>query len=273
MGTSKQHPYETDIHVPFYVRGPGIKGGSVRPEMVSNVDLLPTMLELAGAEIPAFADGRSLVSLLHGDNVAAPAASPAWRQHLLIEYLSVGTYFNDHSSIWQDGDETSRRCNCSGPPVGPDPATKGSMCKEANETGMGNCYFLDSVHSNNWRLLRIMNETDNLAYIEYDPAWKFEPNTQFQWCVGGIRGDGGQLGVRERGASTAILHIFFLTRFPPSLPSSSKGTSSTTSTRTRTSWPTFIRRPSRKSAQPWRLWHTKHGSAVAPAALRPGSPG
>lgn len=52
IGTSKQHPYETDIRVPLLVRGPGIKAGSLPSMMVGNVDITPTLLELAGAAQP-----------------------------------------------------------------------------------------------------------------------------------------------------------------------------------------------------------------------------
>jgi hypothetical protein len=48
VGTSKQHPYETDIRVPFLARGPGITPGSKPLQVTANIDLTPTMLELAG---------------------------------------------------------------------------------------------------------------------------------------------------------------------------------------------------------------------------------
>lgn len=176
------------MHVPFYVRGPGIQPGSVRDEIVSNVDILPTLLDLAGVPIPAFADGRSLVPLLHAQTVdsasVSVSAAPAWRDHLLVEYYSVGTYYNDHSAIWQDGNETSVRCKANGPPRSPVPV---DTCVEANGTGAGNCYFIDSVASNTWRLLRIMNSNENTAYIEYDPTWQFRASDPtgagLQWCV------------------------------------------------------------------------------------------
>ena len=49
---------------------------------------------------------------------------------------------------------------------------KGS-CTESNITGGGDCYFVDSKHSNSWRSLRIINEKENLAYIEYDPTFSW----------------------------------------------------------------------------------------------------
>ena len=39
-------------------------------------------------------------------------------------------------------------------------------CTEATGVGNGDCYFVDSTHSNNWRNLRINNKDENLAYIE-----------------------------------------------------------------------------------------------------------
>lgn len=59
-------PYETDLRVPFLIRGPGIAPGRVLPAFGAEVDILPTIAELAGATIPATTplDGRSMVSLL-----------------------------------------------------------------------------------------------------------------------------------------------------------------------------------------------------------------
>ena len=39
--------------------------------------------------------------------------------------------------------------------------------------GDGNCYFVDSTHSNSWRALRIIdhNAGRNWQYIEYDSTW------------------------------------------------------------------------------------------------------
>ena len=103
IGTSKEHPYESDIRVPFFIRGPGIAAGANYTSQISgNVDVLPTMLELAaGAQFVAAVnpDGRSMASFLVQGLPARPNA-PAWRDHFLNEYYSVCTYYNDHSTCW-----------------------------------------------------------------------------------------------------------------------------------------------------------------------------
>ncbi len=58
-----------------------VKPGTVRDEFALNIDLAPTLLELAGVETPRAMQGRSLVPLLKG-------AKPAWRNSFLIEYYS-----------------------------------------------------------------------------------------------------------------------------------------------------------------------------------------
>ncbi|MDZ5458545.1 sulfatase family protein [Azohydromonas lata] len=71
--------YEEDIRVPLVVRGPGLPAGRRVSRLVANVDLAPTFADIAGADVPHFVDGRSLLPLLAG-------ASPArWRQALLLE--------------------------------------------------------------------------------------------------------------------------------------------------------------------------------------------
>jgi arylsulfatase A-like enzyme len=63
----KRFMYEPGLNVPLLVRGPGIKAGQVPTQFVSNLDLAPTFLELAGLSIPDSMQGRSLVPLLRGE--------------------------------------------------------------------------------------------------------------------------------------------------------------------------------------------------------------
>jgi len=55
--------YEPSIRVPLLMRGPGIPRGVHRRQLVSNVDLAPTILELTGASPGVTVDGRSLVPI------------------------------------------------------------------------------------------------------------------------------------------------------------------------------------------------------------------
>lgn len=46
--TGKLTPYDEDVRVPLYARGPGIPKGIELAHLVSNIDLAPTWLDLAG---------------------------------------------------------------------------------------------------------------------------------------------------------------------------------------------------------------------------------
>jgi arylsulfatase A-like enzyme len=61
--------YEPATHLPFLMRGPGIKPGSVTGELAANVDVAPTILELAGATADKSIDGRSLVPYITDTNL------------------------------------------------------------------------------------------------------------------------------------------------------------------------------------------------------------
>jgi arylsulfatase A-like enzyme len=78
LGPGKNTPYEEDIRVPLVIRGPGIAPGTVISQLALNSDLAPTIAELAGAQVPAFVDGRSLTPLWRN-----PPAT--WRQCLLVQ--------------------------------------------------------------------------------------------------------------------------------------------------------------------------------------------
>jgi N-acetylglucosamine-6-sulfatase len=56
--------YEPATHLPFLIRGPRIRPGSENGELVANIDVAPTILELAGVEATKSIDGRSMVPFL-----------------------------------------------------------------------------------------------------------------------------------------------------------------------------------------------------------------
>ena len=56
--------YEPATHLPLLIRGPGIKPGTSTGELAANIDLAPTILELAKVEADKSLDGRSLVPFL-----------------------------------------------------------------------------------------------------------------------------------------------------------------------------------------------------------------
>ena len=76
----KMTAYDTDIHVPLIVTGPGVPAGRVINEVAENIDLCPTFEEIGGASIAADVDGRSLLPLLHGQTPAQ------WRTAALVEH-------------------------------------------------------------------------------------------------------------------------------------------------------------------------------------------
>lgn len=65
---------------------PLIDGGTVYEELVSNVDILPTVLDLAIGETPDDIDGYSLIPLLDDDRTYSP------RDHVFAEITWHGTY-------------------------------------------------------------------------------------------------------------------------------------------------------------------------------------
>ena len=73
----KLWPYEESTRTPFVVRGPGVPAGTTNRHLVSQIDLLPTICEIAGADASGV-DGRSILPTLRD-----PSAST--REFLLVE--------------------------------------------------------------------------------------------------------------------------------------------------------------------------------------------
>lgn len=64
---SKATVYRNGTWSPVLVRTPGMKNPRERPEFVSSVDIMPSVLELLGVKTPMGMDGRSWVPLLNGE--------------------------------------------------------------------------------------------------------------------------------------------------------------------------------------------------------------
>lgn len=80
MPPGKNTAYDEDTRVPFVVRGPAVPAGRSVGKLAGNVDVAPTVADLADAKSPGFVDGRSLVPLMR-------AGTPKkWRQAFLVEH-------------------------------------------------------------------------------------------------------------------------------------------------------------------------------------------
>ena len=76
----KRQFYEESVKVPFLVRCPELmKGGQRITKMIQNIDVAPTVLELAGIKKPEQMQGMSIIPILKGEDVK-------WRDRIFYEY-------------------------------------------------------------------------------------------------------------------------------------------------------------------------------------------
>lgn len=82
--SSKGDPYEEQMRIPFVARGPGVAAGAANNHLVSQVDILPTILDAAGSPHDDL-DGSSLMPLLRGEG--------GWeRDALLVDHYMHGEW-------------------------------------------------------------------------------------------------------------------------------------------------------------------------------------
>jgi arylsulfatase A-like enzyme len=98
----KWTPYEQSLRVPFIIYDPRPQAskGLVRNEMVLNIDIAPTLLDLAGVPVPKVMDGRSLLPLISDSRALA---SEKWRDHFSFEHYTspspVRSYIPRHVGV------------------------------------------------------------------------------------------------------------------------------------------------------------------------------
>jgi N-acetylglucosamine-6-sulfatase len=80
LTAGKQGAWDHDIRVPLVVVGPGVPAGASNTRLAANVDLRPTLEELAGVRTPKRVEGRSLVPLM----LQRPVLD--WRDMTVVEH-------------------------------------------------------------------------------------------------------------------------------------------------------------------------------------------
>ncbi|TNN50659.1 N-acetylglucosamine-6-sulfatase [Liparis tanakae] len=132
----KRQLYEFDIKVPLMVRGPNIKPNQTSRMPVANVDLGPTILDIAGHDIDnTQMDGMSFLPLMEGK-----VNSSSWRTDILVEYEGEGSNVTDPA------------CPLLGPGV--------SEC-------FPDCVCEDS-YNNTYACVRTVAPSVNMQYCEFD---------------------------------------------------------------------------------------------------------
>jgi arylsulfatase A-like enzyme len=84
----KRLMYEPSIRVPMLLRYPGkVKPNAKSDEMVLNLDMAPTLLQMAGLPVPVGMQGKSMLPLAEGEKIS-------WRQDWLYEYYEYPGFEN-----------------------------------------------------------------------------------------------------------------------------------------------------------------------------------
>ena len=90
----KSRAYEASARIPFLIRAPdrfGIETRATHDAPATLADIMPTLLDVAGIDLPDSVEGESLLPLLRGEKVE-------WREYVHIEHAP------DHQSV-TDGRE------------------------------------------------------------------------------------------------------------------------------------------------------------------------
>ncbi|KAM4676700.1 N-acetylglucosamine-6-sulfatase [Discoglossus pictus] len=135
----KRQLYEFDIKVPLLVRGPGIAANQTSKALVANIDLGPTILNIAGYNVnDTQMDGMSFLNILKNNNVT-------WRSDILVEYQGEGQNTTDPTC----------------PALGP---------------GVSQCFpdcVCEDAYNNTYACVRTISATYDLQYCEFDDAEVF----------------------------------------------------------------------------------------------------
>ncbi|KAF2885334.1 hypothetical protein ILUMI_20803 [Ignelater luminosus] len=136
----KRQPYETDIKVPLFIRGPNIKVNHVTELVVSFIDIAPTILSMAHLEVPSNMDGHSFLDHIQ-ENGADYENNK--EQIVLIEYFGEGNQNTVDKDCPWFYDENLSEC------------AKENWCK------------CQDARNNTYTCIRRLSETVNFKFCEF----------------------------------------------------------------------------------------------------------
>uniref|UniRef100_H2YCP4 Sulfatase N-terminal domain-containing protein n=1 Tax=Ciona savignyi TaxID=51511 RepID=H2YCP4_CIOSA len=135
LAKGKSMPYDFDIRVPLFMRGPGIEEGMSVNEIVLNIDMAPTILGIAGVDVPDWMDGRNFMPI-----VKRLPVNPPWRDSFLVERGKI-----PHSKVH---------------------LARPTLPSKQERIIQSRCYCTNSNNNTYW-CVRIINATSNLLYCEF----------------------------------------------------------------------------------------------------------
>lgn len=162
----KEQPYDHNLRVPAYFIGPGIQPASSMPALLTQADLLPTFMEIAGASSAELTspdiDGKSFLTLLTATHPSSD------KRHAPQRSLAEKLVESSKPIVQLKEDEKAEAWRTS----------MIAIYQSKQQTGnVGTAYgHLFDMPNNTFAVLRTINSTTDLAYIEYVYAcdgWDF----------------------------------------------------------------------------------------------------
>mmetsp|Transcript_31992 Transcript_31992/g.39282 ORF Transcript_31992/g.39282 Transcript_31992/m.39282 type:complete len:160 (-) Transcript_31992:14-493(-) len=125
---------------------------------------MPTVLEMAGIDIPNIVDGKSFYKLI--DNDTNNDDDIKWRDRILVEFMEPFNQYFNVCATWYEKDNDFHGINVNSDTY--------QDTNNINETLMV-AFGLNVDPGNNYRMIRIINDTINWTYAEY-VSYTFTPN-------------------------------------------------------------------------------------------------
>lgn len=95
-GEYKRSCHDSSIRVPTVSSGPGFRGGGQLPQLVSLIDLPPTLLDAAGLAVPDDMQGRSIMPLVSGQD-------DDWPEEVFVQISEAQTGRAVRTRRWKYG--------------------------------------------------------------------------------------------------------------------------------------------------------------------------
>lgn len=96
-------PFEEDVHIPLFIRGPGVPENKRAPIVTTHTDLTPTFLSIVGAPERGNLDGEAIPLTKHGIDSSVGNRY----EHVQVEYWGYTVSEGDYA---YQGRSSSRHC-------------------------------------------------------------------------------------------------------------------------------------------------------------------